>query len=111
MRNILSWRKVTISQDRLWTNVSKTHKKDVPDREGISSGSFLAVMDPSTPFYQRKLANVSAQVVATVGNEGAENAFFPDGFHDENSDLPRQASDKHMRNLETTAFLHRTVPG
>ena len=38
------------------------------------------MMDPSTPFYQRKLANVSAQVVATVGNEGAENAFFPTGF-------------------------------
>jgi hypothetical protein len=39
-------------------------------REGISSGSYLAVMDPSTDFYQHKLANVSTQVVATVGVEG-----------------------------------------
>jgi hypothetical protein len=39
-------------------------------REGISSGSFLAVMDPATEFYQQKLAAVSKQVIAQCEVDG-----------------------------------------
>lgn len=39
-------------------------------REVVSSASGLAVMDPATAFYQRKLATVSAGVIAATGVDG-----------------------------------------
>eukprot|EP01051_Picozoa_sp_SAG22_P023185 SAG22_NODE_5869_length_939_cov_0.986905_1_plen_272_part_01 len=39
-------------------------------REGISSGSFLAVMDPNSSYYQQKLATVSAAVITAIKSDG-----------------------------------------